>query len=117
MIISDFEYENIRIPILLEFGHGDIGVSTGYGKNHVEIAFSKIEPREIGSHEKLGDGHSVTVKELNPSTLFLFDKVASIDVVIEALQKAKEHLEKLSAANPITVTSEWNNTQEPNESH
>lgn len=95
MIIPSCKYGKNTIPLLFEFGHGDIGVSPGLAEDHVVVAFNHIQPREIGSCLEEDKGKTLTTDDIQPIGLFLFDKVASIDVVIEALQVAKVHLENL----------------------
>lgn len=81
--------------IELKFGTGDINVLTGYVIENEDrvigyVGFRNQTPREIGL--KNGDDVS-NIKSLDDMPIVMvFDKVESIDIVIEALNKAKKHI-------------------------
>lgn len=80
----------------LEFGTGDIGITSGCiksrsGEKVGVVAFSNQSPREIGALGDVKPGQECNLGDF-PVTM-CFHKKESIDVVIQALLNAKEHID------------------------
>jgi len=77
---------------LLEFGAGDIGVTFGEETDNerVFVAFANIVPREIGKFKNVKD----ELDGYKMQCFMSFDKIESIDVVINNLMHAKSLLIK-----------------------
>ncbi len=91
---SDAEGEN-KIQTICEFGKGDIRVKSGLKNGLGIVSFDNANsPRIIGSKEKNQDQ---TINQLirTADVVLKFEKVGSIDVVIEYLLDAKERMESI----------------------
>lgn len=81
-----------QMQTLLEFGTGDIAISNGYSikNNHFRslLTFSNQSPRNIGDISDISGGEELQLKDF--PVAMIFNKVESIDVLIEALLEAKE---------------------------
>lgn len=79
--------------LILHFGHGDIAVCNGRNAEkdyEDEICFIRQEPHRIGES---GDGLIGQVTDaVDCPVRFIFDKVESLDVVIEELGKLREKI-------------------------
>jgi hypothetical protein len=77
----------------LEFGSGDINVAQGLieGDNVLGVVcFSQKEPAPIGSRGLYDKYQKVEMTET--PVRMVFEKVESIDVIIEALQETKRYM-------------------------
>lgn len=85
---------NIKESVQLEFGTGDIDVAHGAipGEKWLGVVcyFQRETPNEIGARGDLKPMSKVPLEET--PVRMVFEKVESIDVVIRALEKAKEHM-------------------------
>ncbi|QIW88776.1 hypothetical protein P59_179 [Bacillus phage P59] len=94
MPIINFTDETVQ----LEFGHGDIRVSPGLlnveevagGPVGVVCFFRQDEARPIGERQVLDE--PLEVEQPDTPVRMTFEKVESIDVVIRALEKAKQFM-------------------------
>lgn len=94
MVHTHVNYFNYELPVLIEFGKGDIMVTTGDADTHSSIVFSNIQPTEIGIDLKddIKDFVGKGVTQLEPDAIINFTASKSIDVVITALLSIKESL-------------------------
>ncbi len=76
--------------ICVHFGYGDISVASGSSRNKEyadELIFRHVlEPHEVGEYETEDNFDPMPVF---PPVRFVFDRVESIDVVIERLQNLR----------------------------
>ena len=79
----------------MEFGTGDIGVNAGAIKEDDDkvgvIIFYNQEPRNIGDTGDIKAGEEVDINDF--PVIMKFYRKESIDVIIEALLKAKEEMD------------------------
>lgn len=89
MIYEDFDYGNLNIKTVLEFGFGDIRIVNAKGEDgHASVMFKNNgEPSLIGTSYPT---QVMTSDDYAPDMIMIFTKKESIDIVIEYLQKAKE---------------------------
>ena len=83
----------------LEFGAGDIGITSGrilYDEKEVigVIEFTEQEPTEIGFTKKLEEDDESKLEDV--PVIMTFSKIESIDVVIEQLERCKEGMINLT---------------------
>ena len=79
------------------FGKGDICVISGCfegGKRSIVGYKNQSPARKIGEIGEIKTGEYENITDLECDIVMYFDKTESIDVVIKALQEAKEHLQK-----------------------
>ena len=89
----------IRMPnkdVFVLFGTGDIAVDNGApedrGPNEpTDVIFSEHEPQPIGT---LTENEEVCTADLKEPVILRFSKPESVDVVISALEKVRESLER-----------------------
>jgi hypothetical protein len=88
--IDYFEPDTCKTCRVLHFGHGDILVSNGSQINEDKtdlLIFQQTKPHEIGIFDT---DDSRTGASVVPPVKMYFEKVESIDVVIEQLQLLKK---------------------------
>ena len=68
MIRKNVQYGNIEIPVLAEFGSGDIAVGYGYNIDHVALTLVNINSQEIGT--KITNEKQTTTNDIKPDILF-----------------------------------------------
>jgi hypothetical protein len=98
---------NINESKQLEFGHGDIEVAPALLQTDEVVGavcfFQRETVNTIGEHTDYEPNKTVDVEDT--PVRMIFDKVESIDVVIWALQKAKEMM--LEKSNPELREETW----------
>lgn len=101
-----FEAERVTI---LEFGKGDIGVSSSVSERDKEVylLFRTTKAGTIGERNGLVQ-KGMTSNDVKPEVIFCFPKVESINVVIDALMEARSELFKIHEGESI-------NNNKPNE--
>ena len=93
MIKNNISYGNIIVPTFAEFGKGDIAVMHGLNDDHVALILKNTRSFEIGSTNTFQQGDSSD--NIFPEIVMVFDKIESIDVMIEQLELAKIRLNEI----------------------
>ena len=93
MILKDVDYNGVKIKSLIELGKGDVTVSSFIVKNEVcaGISFGDGDGVfEIGHDHKDKIGEKISV--IKPKIVIELTDSKSCDVVIQALERAKEYI-------------------------
>ena len=93
MIRNNQKLGQSNISKIIEMGKGDINVSVARGHKdaYVAVCFNQGFEGNIGRKERNTVG--LTTDEDTPDTMFVFNSVKSIDVVMDKLNKAKNALD------------------------
>jgi len=88
MVQKNMNFGNVVDITIAEFGTGDILVGTGYTNNVGFCSFKNQEVHQIGwvNEEKLG----ADMRFEDIDFLMVFNKIESLDVVIEGLMKIRK---------------------------
>lgn len=94
MIQKNVNYGISENATVADFGNGDIIVSSGWvvGEPKACVMFYGDIPNEIGKDHP--ERHLKSTDEIKQDIIFTFTKPESIDVLIEALEEAKNNLIK-----------------------
>jgi len=88
-------YKDGKITVI-EFGTGDIDVTTGFIDDPAVtagvVSFGQGVPAEIGSRQSSNGNYGCDYISANEHTRFVFTNIQAIDVVIDMLLKAKKHM-------------------------
>ena len=88
MIYKNAQIGNTKNITLIELGNGDVKVAYVYSKKnkYTGIEFVNDIPQKIGTKQGIP---GVTTNDTKPEAMLTFTDVKSIEIVEEALKKAK----------------------------
>ena len=93
MILKNVQFAKTKNATVLDFGEGDIHIATAKQKDdkYTCVLFRNIKKGKIGRGVK---PKPATSDDMKPEIVMIFRKTESIEVVLDALKKAKKDLKK-----------------------
>lgn len=95
MILKNVKFGLHKQFALMRFRDGDIAVVNGLNKKqkHATVFFKNIEPGKVNRDVEFpGEPGRKTSDDFEPQVSMVFENVESLDVVMEAMKRARQDL-------------------------